>query len=104
MPVRKVNYTVEDTRVGQSTDFDKLVLEVWTNGSVDPTRAISSSAMILINRLKDFVALSGDVVAVPTETEDEEESSKSGNDDMSIEDDFNYSPIEKYVPPISLPT
>lgn len=86
MPVRKVNYIVEDTRVGQSTDFDKLVLEVWTNGSIDPTKAVSSSAMILINKFKDFVALSGDVVTVQEETEAEEEKSKSKSDDLSIEE------------------
>ena len=40
-PVRKVNYTVENTRVGQVTDYDKLTLEVWTNGSIKPDEAIS---------------------------------------------------------------
>ncbi len=37
-PVERVNYTVENTRVGQSSDFDKLTLDVWTNGSITPTR------------------------------------------------------------------
>lgn len=86
MPVRKVNYVVEDTRVGQVTDFDKLILEVWTNGSIDPTRAVSSSSMILINKLRDFVALAGDVISVPDEKESEEEKSKSKSDDLSIEE------------------
>lgn len=86
MPVRKVNYIVEDTRVGQVTDFDRLVIEVWTNGSIDPTRAISSSAMILINKFKDFVALAGDIVTVQEEQETEETKSKSKSDDLSIEE------------------
>jgi DNA-directed RNA polymerase subunit alpha len=86
MPVRKVNYIVEDTRVGQVTDFDRLVIEVWTNGSIDPTRAISSSAMILINKFKDFVALAGDIVTVPEEEETEDTKSKSKNDELSIEE------------------
>ncbi|MBC7475784.1 MAG: DNA-directed RNA polymerase subunit alpha [Candidatus Sericytochromatia bacterium] len=86
MPVRKVNYLVEDTRVGQVTDFDRLVIEVWTNGSIDPTRAISSSAMILINKFKDFVALAGDIVVVPDEAEEEETKSKSKDNDLSIEE------------------
>lgn len=86
MPVRKVNYTVEDTRVGQVTDFDKLTLEVWTNGSIDPTRAVSSSAMILLNKFKDFVALAGDVVTVQEEQAEEETKSKTKNDDLSIEE------------------
>ena len=46
-PVRKVNYTVENTRVGQITDYDKLTLEVWTNGSIRPDEATSLSAKIL---------------------------------------------------------
>jgi len=86
MPVRKVNFTVEDTRVGQSTDFDKLILEVWTNGSIDPTRAISSSAMTLINKFKEFVALAGDVVTVQEEEKEEESKTKTRNDDLSIEE------------------
>jgi len=86
MPVRKVNYIVEDTRVGQVTDFDRLVIEVWTNGSIDPTRAISSSAMILINKFKDFVALAGDVVTIQDEEETEETKAKSKNDELSIEE------------------
>ena len=86
MPVRKVNYLVEDTRVGQVTDFDRLVIEVWTNGSIDPTRAISSSAMILINKFKDFAALAGDVVVVPEETAEDDTKSKSKENDLSIEE------------------
>ena len=86
MPVRKVNYTVEDTRVGQVTDFDRLIIEVWTNGSIDPTRAISSSAMILINKFKDFVALAGDVVTVQEDVEAEDSKGKSKSDDLSIEE------------------
>lgn len=86
MPVRKVNYTVEDTRVGQSTDFDKLILEVWTNGSIDPTRAISSASMIIINKFKEFAALAGDVVTVQEEQKEEEAKTKTKNDDLSIEE------------------
>lgn len=57
-PVRKVNYTVEDTRVGQDTDYDKLTLEVWTNGSITPDEAISKAAVILTEHLNMFVDLS----------------------------------------------
>jgi DNA-directed RNA polymerase subunit alpha len=46
-PVRKVNFKIEDTRVGQVTDYDKLILEVWTNGSIRPDEATSISAKIL---------------------------------------------------------
>lgn len=56
-PVRKVNYYVEDTRVGQTTDFDKLTLEVWTNGTLKPEEAISTAACILEEHLNLFTAL-----------------------------------------------
>ncbi len=57
-PVRKVNYTVENTRVGQVTDFDKLTLEVWTNGSIKPDEAISLGAKIMSEHLNLFIDLS----------------------------------------------
>ncbi len=63
-PIKKVNYTVEDTRVGQITDYDKLTLEVWTNGSVMPDEAISMSAKILSEHLSLFVGLTDHVMPV----------------------------------------
>lgn len=57
-PVRKVNYTVENTRVGQVTDYDKLTLEVWTDGSIKPDEAISLGAKILSEHLNLFIDLS----------------------------------------------
>ncbi len=53
-PVRKVNYRVEKTRVGQSTNFDKLVLEIWTDGSITPTDALGQSADVLIDQFALF--------------------------------------------------
>lgn len=57
-PVVKVNYTVENTRVGDKTDFDKLTLEVWTNGTISAKEAVSVSAKILTEHLNLFVELS----------------------------------------------
>lgn len=57
-PVVKVNYSVENTRVGQITDYDKLCLEVWTNGVVSAEEAVSLAAKILIEHLDLFVCLS----------------------------------------------
>lgn len=57
-PVLKVNYTVENTRVGQITDFDKLTLEVWTNGTISAKEAVSLAAKILNEHLKLFIDLS----------------------------------------------
>ena len=56
-PVVKVNYSVEDTRVGQQTDYDKLTLDVWTDKTIAPDEAISSSARILNEYLDLFVSL-----------------------------------------------
>jgi DNA-directed RNA polymerase subunit alpha len=51
-PVRKVNYIVERARVGQQTDFDRLMLEVWTDGTISPRTAVSESAKILVQLLQ----------------------------------------------------
>jgi len=63
-PVRKVNYTVERARVGQQTDFDRLVLEVWTDGTISPRTAVSESAKILVRLLQLVAGVEG-VVAEP---------------------------------------
>ena len=59
-PVLKVNYTVENTRVGQITDYDKLTLEVWTNGTINAMEAVSLGAKILNEHLSLFGDLSGE--------------------------------------------
>ena len=57
-PVRKVNYTVENTRVGDATDYDKLTLEVWTNGTISARDAVSLGARILVDHFTLFTDLS----------------------------------------------
>ena len=57
-PVLKVNYTVENTRVGQITDYDKLTLDVWTNGVINAQEAVSLAAKVLTEHLNLFVNLS----------------------------------------------
>jgi len=54
-PVRRVNFQVEDTRVGQATDYNKLILEVWTDGSVLPQDAVAYAAKILKDHLAIFI-------------------------------------------------
>jgi DNA-directed RNA polymerase subunit alpha len=56
-PVRKANFTVENTRVGQLTDYDKLSFEVWTDGSVSPCESVSIGAKIMYEHLKLFIEL-----------------------------------------------
>ena len=57
-PVKKVNYFVENTRVGQMVDYDKLTIEIWTDGSLKPYEALSMAAKVLVEHLNLFVDLS----------------------------------------------
>ncbi|MGI6130004.1 MAG: DNA-directed RNA polymerase subunit alpha [bacterium] len=72
-PIRKVNFNVEDTRVGQVTDYDKLTLEVWTNGSLKPDEATSLAAKILSEHLMLFIDLTDHVNDVEIMVEKEED-------------------------------
>ena len=63
-PIRKVSYSVEDTRVGQVTDYDKLTIEVWTNGSILPKEALAAAAQIITNNMRLFIDLTVNVVRV----------------------------------------
>ena len=60
-PVKKVNFTVDNTRVGQVTDFDKLTLELWTDGSLTPEEGVSIGAKIMQEHLNLFIGLGSDV-------------------------------------------
>jgi DNA-directed RNA polymerase subunit alpha len=56
-PVKKVNYVVEQARIGQTTDYEKLTLDVWTNGAITPRDAVSLSARLVRDHLAIFVNL-----------------------------------------------
>ncbi|NLL47042.1 MAG: DNA-directed RNA polymerase subunit alpha [Firmicutes bacterium] len=73
-PVSKAIYHVEDTRVGQITDYDRLVLEVWTNRTIAPDSAVSLAAKILMEHIKLFTDLTESVGSVEIMVEKEEES------------------------------
>ena len=77
-PVLKVNYTVDNTRVGQITDYDKLTLDVWTNGVINAQEAVSLAAKVLTEHLNLFVDLSEKGKAMDTIVE------KSGSDDAQV--------------------
>ncbi len=84
-PVLKVNYSVENTRVEQITDYDKLTLEVWTNGTISAKEAVSLAAKILNRQLNHFVELSDEVGS----TEIMEKKEDTGRDkvlEMTIEE------------------
>ena len=84
-PITKVNFTVEDTRVGQITDYDKLTLEIWTNGSIKPDEAASYAAKILTEHLMLFINLTDRIQGVEIMVE-KEESKKEKILEMNIED------------------
>jgi DNA-directed RNA polymerase subunit alpha len=73
-PVTKVNYTVTNARVGQITDYDKLIMEVWTNGSISPEDAVSIAAKIMQDQLAIFINFEEDEET--DETGDERETEK----------------------------
>ncbi|NLD33417.1 MAG: DNA-directed RNA polymerase subunit alpha [Clostridiales bacterium] len=83
-PIRKVNYQVENTRVGQITDYDKLVLEVWTNGSLNPEEAVGMAAKLLTEQLALFTSLTDHPVQTAAA---EAEGAMAGKSmDMTIEE------------------
>ncbi len=84
-PVRRVNFAVENTRVGQVTDYDKLTLEIWTNGTIAPDEAVSVGAKILSEHLNLFVDLSESAQHAEIMVE-KEDSSKSKTLEMSIDE------------------
>jgi DNA-directed RNA polymerase subunit alpha len=76
-PVKKVNYFVEQARVGQATDYEKLTIEVWTNGAVSPRDAVGLAAKLMKDHLQIFINLEEDdeeegEPSVPVEVSDEE--------------------------------
>ena len=83
-PIKKVNYSVSDTRVGQITDYDKLTLEVWTDGSVQPDEAISLAAKILTEHLTLLVGLTEQVTTIAFT--DQEDDKKEKVLEMTIEE------------------
>ena len=84
-PVRKVNFTVENTRVGQVTDYDRLVLEIWTDGSVTPSECVSIGSKIMQEHLNLFVELTDSAEGMEIMVE-KEENQKEKALEMTIEE------------------
>ncbi len=70
-PVRRVNWEVGYARVGQSTNYDRLVMEIWTDGTIGPEEALSTSARILIEHLRHLAGVSEESLAIITHDEEE---------------------------------
>ena len=82
-PVRRVNYQVENTRVGRRDDFDKLTMEIWTDGSIEPLEAMSLAAKIMTEHLDIFVNLTDEAknAEIMVEKEEKHKRKNVGNDD-----------------------
>jgi len=68
-PLKRINWEVQSARVGQSTNYDKLVLEIWTDGSIAPESALSTSAKILIEHLRYVAGISEETLSIAMEKE-----------------------------------
>ena len=82
-PIQRVKYEVKDTRVGNVMDYDKLILEVWTNGTIKPEKAVATASEVLIGNLKLFKDIEG---LVPEEVFEEEE-------------DVDFPPQQSFIAP-----
>jgi DNA-directed RNA polymerase subunit alpha len=70
-PVRRVNWDVGYARVGQSTNYDKLILEIWTDGTIGPEESLSTSAKLLIDHIRHLAGVSEETLTTVTEIEEE---------------------------------
>ncbi len=86
MPIKRVSYNVENTRVGDVIDYDKLTLEIWSNGSIDVSSALSQSANLLIEHFMQIASITGQPAVLPSQhvVEDVEEEAQTPS--ISIED------------------
>ena len=86
MPIRRVAYMVEDLRVGQRTDFDKLALEVWSNGSLDVSEALGQAANLLIEHFLPVASLTGTPTTLSAPVTQDEKIDNSTQPSITIED------------------
>lgn len=90
-PIPKVSFHVEKTRVGRITDYDRLIMEIWTDGSITPEKAVSDASTILMDHLDMFIIL------------DEDESEQAENNDMaSMESSSINEHLSKHIDEIEL--
>ncbi len=88
-PIRKVNYEVENMRVGDRTDFNKLIISIDTDGSITPNEALEKSIMIMIEQLKTIVGFQE-----PEEEKEEKKSSKKDGEEKEVDAEFLKTRIE----------
>jgi DNA-directed RNA polymerase subunit alpha len=83
-PIRRVGYDVEKTRVGQDADYDRLIMEIWTDGTIRPEKALAQAAQIMIWHLKELAGVTEESI-MPQEEEEEEKSIANEVYDTPIE-------------------
>jgi len=98
-PIKKVNFTVEKTRVGRETDYDRLIMEIWTDGSIEPERAVSQAASIITGHLKLFLL---DEEKGEKEEKEEEIPFEGGRGSSAAEDPMFNSNLLKSVDELEL--
>lgn len=85
-PIQKVSYNVDPTRVGQDTNYDSLTMEVWTDGSINPQKALAMGAKILVNHLDILANLSDEIVTMDNILKESSTEAPSKSQQMMIED------------------
>src|ERR671939_1202029 len=85
-PVKKVNYTVDSARLGQDTDYDKLTIEVWTNGSVQPANAIGLAAKLIKDHMQIFINFEEEPELAETDREEASRLQFNENLDRSVDE------------------
>jgi DNA-directed RNA polymerase subunit alpha len=90
-PIKKVNYTVTNARVGQITDYDRLTLEVWTDGSIDPEEAVAQAAKILKDQLSIFITFEEEEEEETSQTEEQQETEKFNENLLRSVDELELS-------------
>ncbi len=86
MPIKRVSYNVEPARVGESLDFDKLTLEIWSNGSIEVGQALSKAATLLIEHFSQIAGTTGAPAQVKQEVIETQEVEEESTPTLSIED------------------
>ncbi len=86
MPIKRVSYNVENTRVGDVIDYDKLTLEIWSNGSIDVSSALSQAANLLIEHFMQIASITGQPAILPNQHVIEEVEEEAQTPSISIED------------------
>ncbi len=86
MPIKRVSYNVENTRVGDVIDYDKLTLEIWSNGSIDVSSALSQAANLLIEHFMQIASITGQPAVLPNQHIIEEVEEETQTPSISIED------------------